>query len=1104
MPTNLKRVFSNREDSDSELGRTQKKSRNDDQDSEIDDDEEFERSIASSEGDEDSDVEEELSSSDTYDVNAIDLNNLKVNEAGTIARVELVDFMCHKYLKIEFGPKINFVIGHNGSGKSAILTAITIALGANASATNRGKNLGDFIREGANAANITIHLTNRGSTPYKPDLYPNIIIVERRINKEGGSGYKLKNSSGHIVSTKKEDLVAILDHLNILVNNPLTMLTQDMARKFLSDSTPEDKYKLFMLGTQLAQLQRDFETVRESLETARETLDRKKQGLPALQAKANEAQKQYEDINEAKQVEEKIDILNNELVWSQIIQKEKENEKFKREFEIVEQKLAQLNEACDAESEKLNTITERIRSETQEWEAFLNEPNPDEQRKQELIEKKAEQEREIRETKSDLQGVNNDIKRTKAAKERIENLLKAELQKIEDSSRIKRDEIQKEIDKCKEKIAQMVEEAKQFSTESAKLEEEYESERAKRESIVREMATIKHRREECVRFIQHLEGQRGDSMKAYGSRMSDVLDAIRRETRWEKRRPVGPFGATLQLLKPQFADTLETVLNKNLNAFVVESFHDKNLLFNILARFNMKTIPIIISDYDIFDYSSGEPDSQYLTVLRALKFNDEWVKRQFIVANKIEKILLMEDRQKADDLMRTKPRNIDLCFTSGGHKVGGRSGMKTVSIESYRGPPRFQKDIDGQIRKYRTMEEELKQKYNEYELEIREIKVKMDNLEKRKRDCRRSEDRLDREIKNLEHIISEKEDDLKVDDQIDQEAYQKDIKEAEEKIRAYILQFHNIKGQHDAVISEIKETIRELKALQNKDAEREKISNEFRARIKKLEDVHSEINNQLEALKIERTTTKSRRESRYTQYVNSGKLVKQWTEQAIEEYPDRVSTDRTPHEVEKDIQHLQALAREWENKVGFTAEELAKRTYEVLKAWNDADNTVKGMEKLYRSLRKMLAKRIEKWDIFRQHISISAKNYFRYFLHMRGDEGAIKFNHESRKLEIRVSTGDQYSKGSRQKDSRSLSGGEKSFSQISLLLSLWQSISSPIICLDEFDVFMDAVNRKQTMSMIMNSASDNSSQYILITPQDASNMVPGPYVTIHRLADPER
>lgn len=71
-----------------------------------------------------------------------------VNLAGTIARVEVVNFMCHKYLKVDFGPKINFVIGHNGSGKSAILTAITLCLGANASATNRGKSVSSFIKEG--------------------------------------------------------------------------------------------------------------------------------------------------------------------------------------------------------------------------------------------------------------------------------------------------------------------------------------------------------------------------------------------------------------------------------------------------------------------------------------------------------------------------------------------------------------------------------------------------------------------------------------------------------------------------------------------------------------------------------------------------------------------------------------------------------------------------------------------------------------------------------------------------------------------------------------------------------------------------------------------
>ena len=103
---------------------------------------------------------------------------------GIIERVEMVDFMCHAFLKFNFGPQINFIIGecslrptdqnaHPGSqtpqvttavsqnfitlapylmislgGKSAVLTAITIALGGKAAVTGRGSGLKSFIKEG--------------------------------------------------------------------------------------------------------------------------------------------------------------------------------------------------------------------------------------------------------------------------------------------------------------------------------------------------------------------------------------------------------------------------------------------------------------------------------------------------------------------------------------------------------------------------------------------------------------------------------------------------------------------------------------------------------------------------------------------------------------------------------------------------------------------------------------------------------------------------------------------------------------------------------------------------------------------------------------------
>ena len=70
-----------------------------------------------------------------------------------------------------------------------------------------------------------------------------------------------------------------------------------------------------------------------------------------------------------------------------------------------------------------------------------------------------------------------------------------------------------------------------------------------------------------------------------------------------------------------------------------------------------------------------------------------------------------------------------------------------------------------------------------------------------------------------------------------------------------------------------------------------------------------------------------------------------------------------------------------------------------------------------------------------------------------------------------------------------MSGGERSFATACLLLSLWQAMSSPIRCLDEFDIFMDQVNRRVALQMIMNEARATPHvQYIMITPQDMPDM----------------
>ncbi len=84
------------------------------------------------------------------------------------------------------------------------------------------------------------------------------------------------------MSNKREELDLVCDMLHIEVDNPLTVLTQDSARMFLSSNTPKDKYKFFTKGTQLQQLSDDYQTLSDKLDTIESILAPKKDVSSAL------------------------------------------------------------------------------------------------------------------------------------------------------------------------------------------------------------------------------------------------------------------------------------------------------------------------------------------------------------------------------------------------------------------------------------------------------------------------------------------------------------------------------------------------------------------------------------------------------------------------------------------------------------------------------------------------------------------------------------------------------------------------------------------------------------------------------------------------------
>ena len=78
----------------------------------------------------------------------------------------------------------------------------------------------------SSVAEVTVQLKNQGEEAFRPQDFGKSIVITRRFTKDGSSSYKIRSKDGKLISTKREDLQAICDHMNIQVDNPMNVLTQ--------------------------------------------------------------------------------------------------------------------------------------------------------------------------------------------------------------------------------------------------------------------------------------------------------------------------------------------------------------------------------------------------------------------------------------------------------------------------------------------------------------------------------------------------------------------------------------------------------------------------------------------------------------------------------------------------------------------------------------------------------------------------------------------------------------------------------------------------------------------------------------------------------------
>uniref|UniRef100_A0AAQ5ZFW1 Structural maintenance of chromosomes protein 6 n=1 Tax=Amphiprion ocellaris TaxID=80972 RepID=A0AAQ5ZFW1_AMPOC len=536
-----------------------------------------------------------------------------VSDAGIVESITLKNFMCHSLLgPFAFGSNVNFVVGNNGSGKSAVLTALIVALGGNAQATNRGSSLKGFVKEGESSADVSITLRNKGRDAYKPEVYGPAIMIDLRITREGLRTYKLRGKSGQIVSTKKEELISILDNFNIQVNNPVSVLTQEMSKYFLHSKGEGDKYKFFMKATQLEQMREDFVYIKTTKHVTEDKVGQHSECLKDLKRKYLEKEDRYKSLASLDEMHSKVEELQKQMAWALVAEVEKELEPMK---------------------EKLRTdthSTEKYDEKVDEWKNKVAEAEKKHKQIQEQLEGITQKVQELQPKCAEL----------KTEAQRRNTLFKASEVRLQAA-------MSTFSGRCLSVSAYTFHSVLQRSIDVNK----------------RNLQTLESSRSNRLRRF-------GEHMPAL---LSAIQEAHRKGQ--FKQRPRGPLGRTC-LRDPELALAVEVCLKGLLQAFICDNHEDEKVLQGLMAKmFPGSRRPSIITSHflrqvhDTRKRAVNHPD--YPSVLQALEIEDPVVTNCLIDQRGIESILLIKNRAEARRVMQGAhpPANCTQAFSKDGDQI---------------------------------------------------------------------------------------------------------------------------------------------------------------------------------------------------------------------------------------------------------------------------------------------------------------------------------------------------------------------------------------------------------------------------------------------------
>lgn len=1011
--------------------------------------------------------------------------------------------MCHSNFHLTLNPRVNFISGLNGSGKSAIQTAIVVGFGARASITNRGNSLKSLIKYGCSSATVSITIANGGDESFgcgsfKPQVYGKQITIERKITESGFSPHKFFNDKGRVVKVDKNELKNLVLHFNILVDNPICVMNQQMVKTFHKSENPKNKYELFYKAIS-ADVYAD--NISQTNLIARNNLEK----LENTKIVLNQCFKEVSEFEtyelKCKQLETlkiKKTQYENEYSWCIIFKHQRLYKEYLNQIEELKNKMLQNSEKIKLLEENIITCSEVLNLKKNELE------NVESARSHNHF--------ILMKSKTELKIKNHELDQVNQAAHRYETSAKMLIRDKKELIRQMEAEHKKGNTNTLAQYREMLAQYEQNFTEiEAGWKTNIEHEQTLRNTIDNLKEKIGNLKDKVVTPLQkriyevdrniNSMSQQEDTIHFYGTWMQKLIQTVENAFKQNKfiKKPIGPIGTYIKVNNNKWIFSIENYFGRGLlRTFLVDNFTDNKVLRLLMDRVipeNVRRPAIITSKFfdKIHDISTSETKNN---MFHMLTFTNPVVANCLIDNNKIETIMLINDTMEALPIMENAskvPRNCRFSLTLDSTQVFPNPSYRVYSLQNPCKPVFLQSDVSIAINNLKHEKQELEEKIGnlnqEYENSERSKLEKQQHLNKTQSETRLLKAKYDEYLKKINALKTKIEEEQ--DDRIG-----------------------TITG--------------EMNIIDTKIAEAEKSKEEFSRPILKYEKEISELKENIENIKltIDKIDHPMILEEIDTleQQINMYKIEKSQIDNSLEEIKQVLNDKIMKSENEKNILDSKVeVANQLSEKMEINrSEDDIKRLLEVTKSkYRLLNEELKKRGENHLVLREEYKNRKEKYihqselyeqvdEIFRANdrsIKLSVlvlKNYiesirlkiiesFETVLGLRSMKGQLQINMNEQSMIITMFDNISTS---------CASGGERTFATVALILALWCNMQLPFYSIDEYDVYMDNVNRLATTQMLMMAIGNRRNQFIFLTPQDISHIKSTEKIKIVKLKEP--